>query len=154
MRRILLFSLIILAVGAQPSSAFMFGQKYYIIFEKTPNIISDKITFNNIEIGKVQSKKLGNSNIVIATIKVKNKYTSFLKTNTVFYVDEGQLVYDTIDDLKKELPPKSRILGFADKTDLLWFKTKNKIRILSNAAVKKAEELYSQYKRVLKPSRN
>lgn len=145
MRRIVFLALLVVFTSSTASFAFIFDKKYYVVFENTPNIISDTVVVKNIEIGKVTNKELGNSKIVIVTIKVKQKYVSLIKTNSIFYVEDGQLVFDSIEDMEKPLPPKSRILGFASQAELLWFKTKHKLKKLSNAAMEKADELYSNF---------
>ncbi len=83
--------------------------------------------------------------IVVITIKITNKYKELIKDNGVFYVDEGKLIYETVGDSSSLLQPKSKILGFATKTDFLWFKTKYVLKDFTKTAINKAEELYKEF---------
>ncbi|MCP4107976.1 MAG: hypothetical protein GY749_20935 [Desulfobacteraceae bacterium] len=117
---------------------------YNVIFEKKPPMVKEGIFSKDIEIGKVLSQQLAADNMAIAKISVKKEYASLMKSNVVFYVKDGRLEYEKIGEQGELLSEGAKILGFPGKTSLTWFKTKNKVKNLSNAAVDKAEELYNK----------
>ncbi len=117
---------------------------YNVIFEKKPAMVKEAIYSKDIEIGKVLTQQLAADDMAIAKISIKNEYTSLMKSNVVFYVSDGRLEYETVGEKGEPLSEGAKILGFPGKSSLTWFKTKSKVKNLSNAAVDKAEKLYNK----------
>ncbi|OQY56622.1 MAG: hypothetical protein B6245_18080 [Desulfobacteraceae bacterium 4572_88] len=115
---------------------------YNVIFENKPEILKKEVHARGFEIGKVLSETLGAGDIVVVKISVLNEYDHLIKHNTVFYVSDGWLEYDTVGEHGETVSEGAKLLGFTGKTALYWFKTKHKMKDLSDEAKKKIEELY------------
>ncbi len=118
---------------------------YNVIFENKPTVTIKEVYAGAVEIGKVLSETGASDNLTVIKISVQNEHDHFMKTNVVFYVSEGRLELDTVgDDTGEPLSEGAKILGFAGKTGLYWFKTKSAVKSVSGAAANKAEELYNR----------
>jgi hypothetical protein len=118
---------------------------YNVIFEDKPTVTTKEVYAGTVEIGKVLSEEGASDNLTVIKISVQNEHDHFMKSNVVFYVSDGRLELDTVGDTEE--PPLSegaKILGFAGKTGLYWFKTKSAVKSVSGAAASKAEELYNR----------
>ena len=146
MKKIIMLVVLIVVVPLSSSLAFFGGETFYVIFEKAPNIINDKVISKNFKIGDIKKKELGRDNMVKVTIKIDETYVGMIQTNGVFLADNGRLTYETVGRGYGSLPQKSKILGFANKPAFLWFKTRYHLKKFSDAAIEKAEELYLKFK--------
>ncbi|MDM8525619.1 hypothetical protein QUF80_19795 [Desulfococcaceae bacterium HSG8] len=122
----------------------VFTKTYYVVFEDKPEIVNEGVFANNFEIGRISSQKPGSEDMVIVTMSVQNENNHLMTDNVIFYVSDGRLTYDTVGDSGNPLQEGAKILGFTGKTGLYWFKTKNKIKNISGAAIDKAQELYDR----------
>lgn len=115
---------------------------YNVIFENKPEIVKKEVHARGFEIGEVLSETLGSGDIVVVKISVLNEYDHLIKHNAVFYVSEGRLEYDIVGEHGELVSEGGKLLGFTGKTALYWFKTKHKMKDLSDAAKEKIEALY------------
>ena len=145
---LLIISLLVLSACSDEKEKVMSvldGSKtYYVIFEEKPGITGEDVVSKGFKIGKVASQDLGSDNLVVVKISIEGDKHELIKSNTLFYVEEGTLTYDTIGDTGDVLPEGSKILGFPSKNALYWFKTKTKIGEWSKEAADKANELYEK----------
>ncbi len=121
-----------------------FDKVFYVMFEDNPELASNDIYLKGMKIGDIISQKSAGEDVHVAKISIDPKYDDLMKDNVIFMVDDGRLEYDTVDEEGQDLNEGAKILGFTGKTSLYWFRTKNKVRNVSNAAVEKAEELYNR----------
>jgi ribosomal protein S28E/S33 len=147
------FALILSIVAAGCSSLSMDTVKnlpisdhklYNVIFEDKPTITAKEVYAGTTEIGKVLDETAASGNLTVVKISVQNEHEHFMRSNVVFYVSEGRLELDTVGDIGEALSEGAKILGFTGKTGLYWFKTKSKVKSLSDSAKSKAEELYNR----------
>jgi len=117
---------------------------YVVIFENNPELTSSKIYSKNFVIGNVLSQKLNSNNLVIVSISIDNEFRSLIKENTVFYINNGIMIYDTIGNDGSIRNSGSKILGFNSKALLYLYITKNKIKNYSKRLIEEAEKLYSK----------
>ncbi len=122
----------------------VFQKMFYVVFEKKPEITDKGVYASDFEIGSISSQNPGPDNMVIAKIFVQNEHADLIRDNVVFYVSEGKLMLETVGESGTPLKEGDKLLGFKGKTSLYWFKTKNKVKNASNAAVNKARELYNK----------
>lgn len=122
----------------------LLNKMYYVIFEEKPELATQEVYASGLEIGKISSQKPSADGMVVAKISVENEHADLIRENVVFYVSEGKLTLDTVGENGNPLSEGAKILGFTGKTSLVWFKTKNKVKNISNAAVNKAQELYDR----------
>lgn len=128
------------------ASAFWGGPIYYVIFEKSPNIINEKVYAMDFEIGDIKDKELGNNSIVMVTIKLEKKHKELVRQNGAFVVVDGRLIYESLGgDDNTPLESKSRVLGFASRADMVWFQTKSIVSKFADASLSKIQELYKKY---------
>lgn len=117
---------------------------YNVIFEDKPTVTTKEVYAGTVEIGKVLSEAGASDNLTVIKISVQNEHDDLMKSNVVFYVSDGRLELDTVGDTGEPLSEGAKILGFAGKTGLYWFKTKSAVKSVSGAAASKAEELYNR----------
>jgi len=119
---------------------------YYVLFEEKPDLDDQLVYARGIQIGRIMSDALGESDVVEVKVSITKKYSDRIKENVVFVVDDGKLELDAIGETGAPLPENSRILGFESTTALAWFKTKNKFKEISDQASNKLDELYRKMK--------
>lgn|GEM_PF-645526 len=129
----------------------LMDKTYYVVFEKEPGI-TDKGVYaeavqKGLQIGSVQSQTPGAAGLMLVKISVKNEHDGMMKDNVVFYVSGHRLEYETVGDSGKPLSEGAKLLGFNGKPSLYWFKTKTKVKSISDAAVSKAQELYEAFEK-------
>ena len=117
---------------------------YNVIFESKPEMVKEGVYSKDIEIGEVLAQQSAANNMGIIKISIKNEYDDLMKSNVVFYISDSKLQRDTIGDTGEPLSDGAKMMGFPGITSLTWFKTKSKVKDLSGAAIKKAEELYNE----------
>ena len=117
---------------------------YNVIFEGTPEIADKRLMSSGVYLGDVLTQTQSSSDLTVVKVSVKEEHTPLIRSNTVFVVSEGYLKYDTIGEVGEPVPEGGRLLGFTGKTKLLWFKTKAKVKGLSQAAKSQAALLYNK----------
>ncbi len=117
---------------------------YEVVFEDRPEIVKKEIYARGVELGKIISETSTPENTAIVRIAVQSKHSHLMKSNTVFYLSYGRMDYDALEDGGNPLPEGSKILGFDGIASLYLFKTKNNAENLSDAAIRKAQELYEK----------
>ncbi|HAO20981.1 MAG: hypothetical protein BWK80_07640 [Desulfobacteraceae bacterium IS3] len=123
----------------------VFDKIYYVVFEGKPELSKGTVYYGDaLEIGKILSQQPGANNLYVAKISILNKYNDMMKDTAVFYAGDGKMMYDSVGEVGKPLTEGAKILGFTGKTGVLWFKTKSKVKSLSEAAVNKAQDLYNK----------
>lgn len=153
MKKSVCFALILSIVAAGCSSLSMDTVKnlpiidhkiYNVVFEDKPTITAKEVYAGTTEIGKVLDETAASGNLTVIKISVQNEHEHFMRSNVVFYVSEGRLELDTVGDIGESLSEGAKILGFTGKTGLYWFKTKSKVKSLSDSAKSEAEDLYNR----------
>lgn len=122
----------------------VFQKTYYVVFEDKPEIADEGVYASEFKIGKVSSQEPGPEGMVIAKIAVQNEHADLIRDNVVFYISEGKMTLETVGENGKPLEEGAKILGFTGRASLTWFKTKNAVSNISNAAFNKAEKLYNR----------
>jgi hypothetical protein len=117
---------------------------YNVIFEGNPEITDKRLMSSGVQLGDVLTQTRSSSDLTVVKISVKEEHTPRIRSNTVFVVSDGYLKYDTVGEIGEPVPEGGRLLGFTGKTKLLWFKTKAKVKGLSQAAKSQAALLYNQ----------
>lgn len=117
---------------------------YEVVFEDKPELVKKEIYARGVEIGKIISETSSPENITLVKIAVQSKYNQLMKSSTVFYASYGRMDYDSLDEDGTPLSEGSIILGLNGQTSLYMFKTKSKLKNLSDAAIRKAEALYKK----------
>jgi len=133
-----IFCIIILASGCSQKNSNVF----YVMFKKRPVLSSNSVYLNNLEIGKILSQKYGFNNIVEIKITIDHAHIKKMRENTVFFVSNGRLEYDTLKGTGDVLANEAFVLGFHSKGSQSWFKLKNTFKNLSIEASKNANELH------------
>lgn len=121
-----------------------FDRVYYVIFQENPGLKNDGIFLESMKIGKVIGHKPVDEGLSVAKISIDSKYAELMRDNVVFVVADGGLEYETVGDPATRLGEGAKVLGFSSRTGLYWFRTRNRFRSLSRAAMEKAEALYER----------
>ena len=119
---------------------------FYVIFDDKLDIQTNDIYSNGFKIGEVLSKELDDNNDVVTKISIHNKYKNLMKSNTIFYVSDGVLEYDTVGDEGRLIKEGSKLLGFNGKASMYLYKAKNKGEQLFEKAKTEGGEFYDKAK--------
>ena len=117
---------------------------YYVVFQDNPNIQSDNIVSKGITIGKMIAKDIGTDNLVQVKIGIKKEKSPLITDSSCFVVDKGILSYAELKEGGAPLPENAKIIGFASKTSLIWYKTKIIADEVTSTVFEKAQELYEE----------
>lgn len=117
---------------------------YNVIFDGNPKITDKRLMSSGIHLGDVLLQSPSRSDLTVVKVSVMEEHTPLIRSNTVFVVSDGYLKYDTVGEIGELVPEGGRLLGFTGKTKLLWFKTKAKIKGMSQAAKSQAALLYNK----------
>jgi hypothetical protein len=120
---------------------------YFVMIEGRPNIYDSAVYRKGIDIGRIVSQEVGSGNITRLTIHMTPAHAALMSDNSVFYVSNNTLNYTTIANYGDPLPMESKILGFASKTSLYWFKTKTLLGQSKMAANGRAGQLFEMFDR-------
>jgi len=119
---------------------------FYVVFEDKPDLKENDIYSNGFKIGKVLSQELNDKNKVIVKIAIDGKRSQLIKSNTIFYVSEGLLEYETDVDEGKQIKEGSTLLGFSGKGEMLLHVARLKGGQYIDAAASKGKEIYDAAK--------
>ena len=117
---------------------------YNVIFEGNPKITDQRLMSSGALIGEILLQTPSSSDLTVVKVSVKEEHIPLIRSNTVFVVLDGYLKHDTVGKTGEPVPEGGRLLGFTSKTKLLWFKTKAKVKGLSQAAKNQAALLYNK----------
>lgn len=117
---------------------------YYVVLESNPEITSDTIYANQDPIGEVLSKEPSKNATVILKIAIMAKFDDLLSEDTAFFAEGGSLNYLPTLGNGPSLPTNGKMLGFASKKDVYWFKAKQRHVEKPETAGQIAERLYNQ----------
>jgi len=115
---------------------------YEVVFEDRPEIVKKEIYARGAEIGNIISEMPIPENANVIKIAVQSKHRHLMKSNTVFYLSYGRIDYEALEESGSPLAEGAKILGFDGIASLYLFKTETKAENLSDAAIRKAQELY------------
>ncbi|ETR73792.1 MAG: hypothetical protein OMM_00686 [Candidatus Magnetoglobus multicellularis str. Araruama] len=119
---------------------------FYVVFEDKPDLKQNDIYSNGFKIGKVLSQELNDKNKVIVKITIDRNRSQLIKSNTIFYVSEGLLEYETDDDEGKRIKEGSTLLGFSGKGKMLLHVARLKGGQYIDAVASKGKEIYDSAK--------
>jgi len=145
-------SLVILSIASCSSENIEHKQPtlsngaYSVIFNENPSLNENEVYSKGFKIGKVLSQKLEKNNLVTVNILIDENYQELMKTNTIFYISEGKLLYDTIEDEGEPIATGSKIRGFNNKTSMFLYKAKKIGKEMYNSSINKAKEIYEKVK--------
>ncbi len=150
MRRIILvmviFTLVLWGCGrgsAVKTDGSQADALYYVTFEGNPKVDESKqVMRGDLELGRVLSVTIPNPKVVVVQIGIQVGNEILLRDNVVFYLQNNQLHYAELTEKGKILKEEAKILGFAGKAQLYWFKTKAPVNKVVKIAQIKAEKLY------------
>ncbi len=116
---------------------------YNVVIEGEPELTGNVKNESNVVIGEVLTRKTSTSGVTVAKISIDQEYDEVIKTNSVFYASDGDLIHTPLnDDAGESLDEGDKVMGFTGKTQLYWHKTKSAIKGATNATISKAQELY------------
>ena len=116
---------------------------YNVVIDGEADLTGDVKNESNVLIGEVLTNKTSSSGVTVAKIAIDHEYDELIKTNSVFYVSDGDLIHTPLNDDEGEaLEEGDKVMGFTGKTQLYWHKTKSAIKGATNATISKAQELY------------
>jgi len=116
---------------------------YYLTFEEKPYLQKDEVFSKGFKIGNILSQQLEKNNLVTIKIKIDEHYKELIKTNTIFYISEGRLEYDTVGDEGKVITSDSKLFGFNNKTSMYLYKAKKLGKKFYDSSMSKAKEFYN-----------
>lgn len=142
------FIFILMVVLSFALNCAMFTPKnfYYVVFDENPHINNIMIHSKGIEIGKILDQDLSKEDKLILTIAINSDYKDLIRLDTLFYADENSLAIKVPETTTELLPEKSYILGFTTQTKLIWFKTKNTFKNISEAAQTEIQNILESFK--------
>ena len=116
---------------------------YNVVIEGKPELTGKVKNESNVAIGEILTSKASNSGVTVAKVSIDYDYDELIKTNSVFYASDGDLIHTPLnDDDGESLEEGDKVMGFTGKTQLYWHKTKSAIKGATNATVSKAQSLY------------
>ncbi len=116
---------------------------YNVVIEGKADLTGDVKNESNVLIGEVLTNKTSSSGVTVAKVSIDHEYDELIKTNSIFYASDGDLIHAKLnDDAGEPLEEGDKVMGFTGKTQLYWHKTKSAIKGATNATISKAQELY------------
>lgn len=117
--------------------------RYYVTFEGNPKIDEgEPIRRGDLELGRVLSVTIPNAEVVLVQIGIQAGNERWLRDSVAFYLQNNQLHHAELTGKGEMLKEGAKILGFAGKAQLYWFKTKAPANEVIKIAQTKAEKLY------------
>jgi len=119
---------------------------FYVIFNDKLEITTNDIYSNGFRIGEILSQELDDNNDVVTKISINGDYKKLMKSNTIFYVSDGVLEYDTVGDEGKLIKEGSKLLGFNGKSSMYLYKARNKSEQLFEKVKTEGGEFFEKAK--------
>lgn len=118
---------------------------FFVTFEGNPRIVVDApVVRGSLELGRVLSVTAPDLKVTVVQIGIHAGNEIWIRDNVAFFLQNNQLHYAELTEKGKMLKEDSKILGFAGKAQLYWFKTKAPINEVVKIAQAKAEKLFRQ----------
>ena len=114
---------------------------YTVVFADKPSLSEGYVYLGDQAIGTVRSVRPAQGPFVL-DIAVAQSKSALLRASAVFVVADGRLEHSRVGTDDVLLTSDAKVLGFADRLALYWFKTKTASDDLSAAAQAKARALY------------
>lgn len=120
-------------------------QGYSILFQSPPDIYSNHIYDNGIEVGRIIDKKMNSMGIMKLSIELNSDWVATNHENVAFYPNNGNLEVDRLLDFGSPISKENVFCGFPGKSGIVWFKLKTLISDRSAAAKQRAVELQAMF---------
>ena len=118
---------------------------YFVTFEGNPKVAEGKLVVKgNLELGRVVSITVPNPKVTVAQIGIQAQNEVWIRDNVSFYLQNDQLHYAELTEKGQMVDAGTKILGFAGKAQLYWFKSKAPVNEVVKIAQIKAEKLFRQ----------
>ncbi len=117
---------------------------FYVVFAKAPGLDSGDVYANEAPIGKILAKEQSKNDTVILKISIDPQHQGLLSADTVFFADSAGLNYFATADEGVAPAPDAKMLGFASKADVYWFKAQQRHATDKKTPSQIAQELYDQ----------
>jgi len=149
MYKYLLLALVLILQGCATTSSTTVVEDletdkiYNVVIEGKPELTGKVKNESNVAIGEILTSKASSSGVTVAKVSIDFDYDDLIKTNSVFYANDGDLIHTPLnDDAGEPLQEGDKVMGFTGKTQLYWHKTKSAIKGATNATISKAQSLY------------
>lgn len=116
---------------------------YFVAFEGNPKVLEgEPVVRGDLELGRVLSVTIPNPKVTVAQIGIHAGNEIWIRDNVSFYQHNNQLHYAELTERGRMLEENAKILGFAGKAQLYWFKSKAPVNEVVKIAQIKAEKLF------------
>jgi hypothetical protein len=118
---------------------------YTVVFEGMPDVYSDRIFDNGVEVGRIVQRDVNSAGSVRMVVSLNEEWRRTSNENIAFYPRHGHLQVEHLQSFGPPLSSEAVLYGFTSRNGLIWFKLRTLMSERGTEARQQARILHAAF---------